>query len=118
MHELVTTPDGHQERSVYRVDPADLGFAPTTLEDLRGGDAAVNAEAIRQVIGGRQSPHRDIAVLNAAASLQVIGRVPDLASGVALAGAVIDDGRAASVLESLIRVSREAAADEAAATPA
>ena len=118
VHELATTPDGHQERSVYRVDPADLGFAPTTLEDLRGGDAAYNAEAIRQVIGGRASPHRDIAVLNAAASLQVIGRVPDLASGVALAGAVIDDGRAASVLESLIRVSREAAADEAAATPA
>lgn len=114
VHELITSPDGSHTTSVYRIDPADLGFAPAALEDLRGGDAGVNAEAIRRVVGGHQSPHRDIAVLNAAASLQVIGVVPDLASGVALACQVIDDGRAASVLEALIRVSRQAAADEAA----
>jgi anthranilate phosphoribosyltransferase len=113
VHELITSPDGSHTTSVYRIDPADLGFAPAALEDLRGGDAGVNAEAIRRVVGGHQSPHRDIAVLNAAASLQVIGVVPDLASGVALACQVIDDGRAASVLEALIRVSRQAAADEA-----
>jgi hypothetical protein len=42
----------------------------------------------------------------------VVGTVPDLPSGVALAGQVIDDGRAAAVLTSLIRVSQEAAAEE------
>ena len=110
VHELVTEPDGHHETTVYRVDPAHLGFAPARLEDLRGGDAAVNAEAIRRVVGGQPSPHRDIAVLNAAAALQVIGAVPDLASGASLAGRVIDEGRAASVLDALIRVSREASA--------
>ncbi len=112
VHELVAIGDGHHERTRYRVDPADLGLARATLEDLRGGDAAVNAEAIRQVVGGRASAHRDIAVLNASASLVVIGRAPDLAAGVALAAQVIDDGRAASVLEALIRVSQDSAAHQ------
>ena len=115
VHELIATGDGRFETSRYRIDPGELGFAPAVIEDLRGGDAAYNAEAIRQVIGGRESPHRDIAVLNAAASLTVIGKVSDLAAGVALACEVIDDGRAASVLEALIAVSQQAAADEAAA---
>ncbi len=113
VHELVSSGDGY-EMSKYRIDPADLGFAPAVIEDLRGGDAAFNAEAIRQVVAGRASPHRDIAVLNAAASLVVIGHAPDLPAGVSLAGQVIDDGRAASVLDALINVSQEAAADEVA----
>jgi anthranilate phosphoribosyltransferase len=115
VHELIASDGGGYETSRYRVDPAELGFAPATIEDLRGGDAAFNAEAIRQVIGGRQSPHRDVAVLNAAASLVVIGQVEDLPAGVDLAGAVIDDGRAHEVLDALLRVSQQAAADEAAA---
>jgi anthranilate phosphoribosyltransferase len=112
IHELVATGDGHHERTRYRIDPTDLGLARATLDDLRGGDAEVNAEAIRHVLAGQPSAHRNIAVLNAAASLVVIGLAPDLAAGVALAGQVIDDGRAESVLEALVRVSQEAAAEE------
>ena len=72
VHELVRDPgddptdDGEVSVSVYRIDPADFGLARATLDDLRGGDAAVNAEAIRQVVSGAVSPHRDIALLNAA----------------------------------------------------
>ncbi len=94
--------------SVYRVDPAELGLARCTIDDLRGGDAAVNAGAIRRVVAGDPSPHRDIAILNAGAALVVIGKAPDLAAGVALAGSVIDDGRASHVLDEFIRVTREA----------
>ncbi len=71
VHELIRTPgarsgdDGDVSVSVYRIDPADLGLARATLDDLRGGDASVNAEAIRRVVSGRASPHRDIALLNA-----------------------------------------------------
>ena len=112
VHELVAVADGRYETTRYRVDPADLGFARAAIEDLRGGDADFNAEAIRRVIAGDASPHRDIAVLNAAAALTVIGRSADLASGVALASAVIDDGRAARVLDALVQVSQEASADD------
>ncbi len=112
VHELRASADGQYESAKYRVDPAELGLAPATIEDLRGGDAVFNAEAIRQVIGGEPSPHRDIAVLNAAAALMVIGLAPDLPAGVSMACQVIDDGRADTVLESLIRVSQAAAADD------
>jgi anthranilate phosphoribosyltransferase len=112
VHELTAAPDGRYEIIKYRIDPTELGLAPATIEDLRGGDAAFNAQAIRQVIGGEPSPHRDIAVLNAAASLVVIGRCPDLPGGLALASEVIDDGRADAALEALIRVSRLTSADE------
>jgi anthranilate phosphoribosyltransferase len=114
VHELVRSSDGEYERSTYRIDPGELGLPVVTIDDLRGGDAAFNAMAIRRVVAGDASPHRDVAVLNAAAALKVIGAVPDLRAGVALAAEVIDDGRAAAVLESLIRVSREASAGEAA----
>ncbi|MGH9078583.1 MAG: anthranilate phosphoribosyltransferase [Acidimicrobiales bacterium] len=117
VHELVAHQAGDYETTRYRVDPADLGFAPATIEELRGGDATVNAAAIRQVIGGQPSPHRDIAVLNAAAALVVIGQVADLPAGVSLACEVIDDGRAKRVLEELIRVSVSAASEESTASP-
>ncbi len=64
----------HRLGGGYRVDPSDLGLARATLEDLRGGDATVNAEAIRRVVAGDASPHRDIALLNTAAALVVVGR--------------------------------------------
>jgi anthranilate phosphoribosyltransferase len=118
VHELVARGAGDYETTRYRIDPADLGFAPATLDQLRGGDATVNADAIRQVIAGQPSPHRDIAVLNAAAALVVIGQVPDLPTGVALACEVVDDGRANRVLDELIRVSVSTASDETADSPA
>jgi anthranilate phosphoribosyltransferase len=112
VHELVRVPDpsgdGSVSVSTYRVDPADLGLARSTLEDLRGGDASVNADAIRRVVAGDPSPHRDIALLNASAALVVIGRAPDLAAGLSLASSLVDSGRAAEVLEHFIRVTNEA----------
>jgi len=127
VHELVRTTggddppdddpagDGRVSVSVYRIDPADVGMARATLDDLRGGDAVVNAEAIRRVVAGEASPHRDIAVLNAGAALTIVGRADDLASGVDLAAALIDGGQAAAVLDAFIAVTREAAAAEGSA---
>ena len=102
---------GSFELSEWRVDPASLGFAPATMEDLRGGDAAFNARAIRAVLEGEQGANRDIGLLNAAAALMVIGRVDDLAAGVQLANDSIDGGRAAAALEALITTSQAAASE-------
>jgi anthranilate phosphoribosyltransferase len=107
------TGDGGGDHEVrrWRLDPQDLGFARATMADLRGGDAAFNAEVIRRVLGGERGPGRDIGVLNAAAALVVAGRAADLADGVARAEAAVDEGRATAVLEALVRVSGEAAAE-------
>ncbi|MBV8295987.1 MAG: anthranilate phosphoribosyltransferase [Acidimicrobiia bacterium] len=110
VHELGAP--GTPRPRTFRVDPTELGLPLVTIEDLRGGDAGYNAEVIRRVVGGEASPHRDVAVLNAAASLVVLGEASDLDSGVALAGSVIDDGRAGKVLDDFVRVTREEAGAE------
>jgi anthranilate phosphoribosyltransferase len=109
--ELLGDGAGSYELSEWRIDPAALGFAPATMADLRGGDAAFNAAAIRSVLAGGHGANRDIGVLNAAAALMVIGRVDDLAGGVELASAALDDGRAEAALDALIATSQAAWAD-------
>ncbi len=102
--------DGAGEFEVrdWRIDPAALGFAPATMDDLRGGDAAYNARIIRTVLGGEQGARRDIGILNAAAALVVAGRVDDLESGLGVAAESIDSGRALGVLDALVSTSQEA----------
>ena len=99
---------GAFELRQWRVDPASLGIAPATLEDLRGGDAAFNARVIRSVLEGERGARRDIGLLNAAAALLVAGRVDDLGSGLALAAEALDRGRALGVLEALVATSQDA----------
>ena len=105
----VAAPGAEPHFTRTTVDPAALGLAPATMDDLRGGDAATNAQVVRRVLQGDKGPHRDIAVLNAAAALVVCGRAADLGDGMTQAGAVIDDGRAEGVLDGLVQVSRAAA---------
>jgi anthranilate phosphoribosyltransferase len=112
--ELTGDGAGDYEITQWRVDPAELGIPTATMEDLRGGDAAFNADAIRLVLGGECSARRDIAVLNAAAALMVAGRVSDLAAGMVLAADAVDSGRAARVLERLVAISQDEASDESA----
>jgi anthranilate phosphoribosyltransferase len=83
----------------YEVDPADFGLARAQPDDLLGGTAAENAESARRVLGGDAGPHRDIVVLNAAGGFVVAGAAADLAEGVTLAHAAIDDGRAEAKLD-------------------
>jgi anthranilate phosphoribosyltransferase len=103
------------EPQAFTIDPAELGFAPARREDLVGGDKSHNADVVRRVVGGDPGPHRDIVVLNAAASLVVAGTVPSLAAGVEAASASIDSGNAAATLDAFIAVSQAAAS---AAAPA
>ena len=98
---------GAFEVTEWRVDPQELGLAPATMADLRGGNAAFNAGVIRSVLEGEQGPRRDIGILNAAAALMVAGRVDDLQSGLGLATDSIDSGRAVDVLDALIATSRD-----------
>jgi anthranilate phosphoribosyltransferase len=90
---------------IYDIDPADVGISHAPLGALAGGDAAGNAQAVHQVFAGARGPIHDIVSLNAAAALVVGDVAPDLASGVEIARAVIDDGRAGATLEAFVRVS-------------
>ena len=85
----------------HTVDSTSLGLPRSVAADLRGGDAARNAEIVTAVLSGTPGPQRDIVVLNAAAGLVAAGRAEDLGAGMALAAAAIDDGSAREALESL-----------------
>lgn len=89
------------------IDPADLGLAPSQPSDLVGGDVATNAARARAILGGEPGPQRDIVVLNAAAGLVVGGVADHLASGLAIAAAALDDGRALAILDRLVAVSND-----------
>ena len=91
----------------YSVDPGALGLPPATADDLRGGDAGQNAAATRRVLDGEHGAHRDIVLLNAGAGIMVAGLASDLAQGLEAAARSIDEGRAAGVLERLVKVSTE-----------
>ena len=94
----------------YAVDPAELGLPASNPEALLGGDAVRNAELTRRVLAGEHSPQRDFVLLNAAAGLVAAGLADDLIGGLEAATASVDDGRAAVVLDRLIKASQEQAA--------
>ncbi len=100
--------DGDHVRR-YEVSPVDLGLAPAPAGDLQGGDAKTNADIARRILGGEHGPRRDLVLLNAAAGIVVAGICADMTGAVEVAEKSLDDGRAAEVLDSLVRVSQEEA---------
>src|SRR5262249_35189606 len=95
--------DGRIE--VFEVTPADAGLSPAKLSDLRGGDEKENAAAIRDVLAGKHTPLRDIAVLNAAAALIVTDKATNLMDGAALAAHSMQSGPGRGGFDKLVAIS-------------
>ena len=91
--------------TTFTVHPEDAGLRVRPIEEIRGGDASYNAEALRAVLSGAANAYRDTVILNAAAALVVAGKAKTVREGAALAAAIIDEGRARDRLERLIAVS-------------
>ncbi|MEV4197686.1 anthranilate phosphoribosyltransferase [Micromonospora globbae] len=93
------------------LDAADLGVARSTIGDLRGGDAAFNADVARRVLAGEAGPVRDAVLVNAAAALATQGPLDGdlteaLRAGMTRAAESIDSGAAAATLERWVEVAR------------
>ncbi len=86
----------------YEVTPEEFGLKHAPLEEIAGGDANVNAEIIREVLSGKQSPRRDVVLLNAAATLVAAGKANHLSEAMPIAVQSIDSGAAKKKLEALI----------------
>ena len=93
--------------TTFEVTPEQAGLARASMADLKGGDAKVNADALRAVLAGKKGPYRDIVLLNAAAALIVGGKSTNLKDGVILAAKSIDSGAAARALGTLIATTNE-----------
>lgn len=91
------------------LDAADLGVPRATLADLRGGDVAYNADAVRRLLAGETGPIRDAVLVNAAAALATQAPLDGdlteaLRTGLSRAAESIDSGAAARTLNRWIEV--------------
>jgi anthranilate phosphoribosyltransferase len=94
----------------FTIDPLAYGIPRATAADLRGGDAAHNADVVRRLLAGEVGPVRDAVVLNAGAALAVhdaaAGSVEQrLEAGLAKARASLDSGAAQAVLQRWVEAS-------------
>ncbi|HET6740207.1 MAG TPA: anthranilate phosphoribosyltransferase [Kribbella sp.] len=83
-------------------DPRSLGLRPSSLAELRGGDAAYNARLLRALVAGERGPMRDVVLLNAAAaltSLTLDSGLEQLADSFERCQEAVDSGRAAALLD-------------------
>jgi anthranilate phosphoribosyltransferase len=87
---------------LFTITPEAVGLPRATIEDLRGGDPAENAAALRDVLSGAHGPYRDIVLLNAAAAFLVADKAETLRDGIQMAAASIDSGAARRALDALI----------------
>lgn len=96
---------------------SELGVRAASVEDLRGADAAFNADVARRALSGEGGAVRDAVTLNAAAGFVADGRldgvrpadgplVDRLAKGIEIAGNAIDSGAADSLLRRWVEFSR------------
>jgi anthranilate phosphoribosyltransferase len=102
---LVCEVDGGSIRE-YELDPVELGVPRCDPAELRGGDPATNAQALRDVLAGSGGGHRDAVLLNAAGGIAAAGHAADLREGLEVARETVDSGAAAARLDELLRFSR------------
>ncbi|MCI1831481.1 MAG: anthranilate phosphoribosyltransferase [Bifidobacterium sp.] len=109
--------DGSVTRSQF--DPtAELGLAPISVSDLRGGEPDFNARAMLDFLHGRKVPFRTTALLNAASAIVADGhQLPDEQASLArrfkdayaIASEAVDSGKAIDVLNRWIAVAKDKA---------
>jgi len=99
-----TIAEFYQERGFVtsELQPSNLPIQPATLAEISGADRMVNAQIVRNLLGGKEhGPRRDAVLLNAAAALFVASRSRTLSEGWDLAATLIDNGQAEQKLKEL-----------------
>ena len=89
--------------NTFYIHPLDFGIQKASPADLLGGDAARNAEIVRDVLGGALGAPRDVVLLNAGVGLFVAGHSTSVREGIASAAEAIDTGAALKTLASMAR---------------
>lgn len=89
----------------YELTPQVLGVDRIDIEELRGGTAAENAEAMLGVLKGEMTPFTRLVVVNAAATLIVAGIADEFGAALAHTLESIHSGKAMAALEALKRAS-------------
>jgi anthranilate phosphoribosyltransferase len=90
----------------FEVNPVEYGITPSTLADIRGGEASDNLAILEKTFAGEHGAVRDIVLLNAGCALHIAGVAENVAAGIARAAEMIDSGAASAKLAEVVRVSQ------------
>lgn len=91
--------------TTYNINPVDSLGNVYTVEDLRGGDASVNAQITKDILSGKNGARRKIIVLNAALAIVAGEKAETVQEGIKVAEECIDSGAAIKKLQALIEMS-------------
>lgn len=102
-------------RQLWTLDPLDLGIQRCTLDDLKGGDAAYNAQALRECLAASEQSdaRRDAVALNAAVGLYVYGAAGSVKDGLDQARVALQSGAGLEKLDEWIAKTKEYSATAA-----
>jgi anthranilate phosphoribosyltransferase len=92
----------------YTLTPEALGVELSDPAALAGGDPAHNAAITRSVLAGELGPARELALVNAGATIYAAGNADSLIDGVELARQALDDGRGEQTLDAFIQATHAA----------
>lgn len=82
----------------FTLDPQKYGFSLCHVDDLRGGNAEVNAKILVNVFEGQKGPIADTLILNCGVALWLCGKVSEIGEGIALARENLQKGSAIKLL--------------------
>jgi anthranilate phosphoribosyltransferase len=89
----------------YNIHPKDYVGTTYSLDAIRGGDPAVNAQITRDVLSGKPGACRDVVLMNAALAIVAGEKAAVIQEGVEIAADCIDCGAAVKKLQALIEMS-------------
>ncbi len=92
----------------YTIKPEDFGMERCRREDLSGGTPQENARITLSLLDGEKGAKRNAVLLNAGAALYIGGKAESMKEGIALAGELIDSGKARKTLDDVVRISNAA----------
>ncbi len=92
------------EVKTYDIHPEDFGMKVGSFTDLQGGEIKENVHIALEILNGKKGTKRDVVLLNSAAGLIAAGKARDMFQGIEISAESIDSGKAADVLQKLVRL--------------
>lgn len=90
------------------ISPQDFGLKNYTLEEIKGGTPAENADIIRDILSGQgKDAHNAAVIINCAALLYLHDKAESLTQAAQLATEVLASGKGLSTLLTLVKLSNQ-----------
>lgn len=97
----------NEKVEIKNINGSDYGLITADNEALKGDNARVNADILRDILLGKKGPKRDVVLLNSAIALYSFELADSIEEGIEIAAKSIDSGSSLSKLDELIHRSNQ-----------